>query len=179
MCSIPLVRLNSLVFCIYVFCQISRKRWKARIPKQSCTKEFKRYVFCIHPLNLTFVNFVIYQEFRVPGPSLYHLIGSGSYRSRQEAGGPGPSLHSIICSGSYRSRQEAGGPAPFASFEDLSDCIGDSSPEEIYPLPGHLYFLLKRKWVFATSTNYLVRIFLPTNVVEHRYFKPWILLDYI
>ena len=107
LCSI-LVRLNSLVFCIYVFCQISRKRWKARIPKQSCTKEFKRYVFCIHPLNLTFVNFVIYQEFRVPGPSLYHLIGSGSYRSRQEAGGPGPSLHSIMCLGSYRSRQEAG-----------------------------------------------------------------------
>ena len=99
-----------------------------------------------------------------PGPSFYSIICLGSYRFRQEAGGPGPSfiilsvqvpidparrlgaldLPSlyIICLGSYRSRQEAGGPAPFASFEDLSDCIGESSPEEIYPLPGHLHFFL-------------------------------------
>ena len=71
-------------------------------------KEFKRYVFCIHPLNLTFVNFIIFLEFRGPGPSLHYIIGLGSYRSCQEAEGPGPSLYSIICFGSYRSRQEAG-----------------------------------------------------------------------
>jgi len=36
---------------------------------------------------------------------------------------------------SYKSRQPKAGPAPFASFEDLSDCLEDSSPEEIVPLP--------------------------------------------
>jgi len=36
---------------------------------------------------------------------------------------------------SYKSRQPKSGPAPFASFEDLSDCLEDSSPEEIVPLP--------------------------------------------
>lgn len=59
---------------------------------------------------------------------------------------------------SYKSRQPRGGPAPFASFEDLSDYLGekqkpyrntentkkyisftadDTSPEEIVPLPGN------------------------------------------
>ena len=67
---------------------------------------------------------------------------------------------------SYKSRQPKGGPAPFASFEDLSDYLGeeispnqlhivewkntdrqififftaeDTSPEEIVPLPGIYY----------------------------------------
>ena len=39
--------------------------------------------------------------------------------------------------------------------------------------------LKQRKWVFATSTDFLILIYLQLNVVDLRYFKLWILLDQI
>ena len=40
-----------------------------------------------------------------------------------------------------------------------------------------VFLILKRNWVFATNSDFLIPIYLQPNVVDLRYFKLWIMLD--
>ena len=42
-----------------------------------------------------------------------------------------------------------------------------------------VWSIVKRNWVFATNSDFLISISLEPNVVDPRYFKLWILLDQI